>query len=210
VRSTAARAKRPAASTTAPAGDRRRFARRLLRNLALVAPAAVLAWLLVTPFLNLFLCRAAERLVRLGERPAVTRIALSRSQDALISRSDTRAHGRLPYGVRVTDVHFPLVLLVALFLATPGIPARERLGNLGYALLATLCFAVVDLFFWVKFVYATQLGDWSLAHYDAVARNGWGLGKHLLDLPVKLALPFALWALFYLRLVTGDTGSDPD
>jgi hypothetical protein len=186
----------PAATATV---DRRSFARRLARNLALGAPVAVLIWVLATPFLNLFLCRAAERLTRLGERPAVTRIALSQGREALIRRTDTRAQGRLPYPVRVTDVHFPLVLLAALFLATPAVPARERFANLGYALLVALCFAVVDLFFWVKFVYATQLGAWSAAHYGPFARNFWGLGKHLLDLPVKLALPFALWIAFYWR-----------
>ena len=49
----------------------------------------------------------------------------------------------------------------------------------------------------MKFVYATQLGSWSLANYGAVARNLYGMGKHLLDLPIKLALPLILWASFY-------------
>ena len=31
-----------------------------------------------------------------------------------------------------------------------------------------------------------------------------GLGKHVLDLPVKPTLPFALWAAFYLRQLTGE------
>ena len=39
-------------------------------------------------------------------------------------------------------------------------------------------------------------------HYGAIRRNFWGLGKHLLDLPMKLALPLALWVGFYYpRLV---------
>ena len=69
--------------------------------------------------------------------------------------------------------------------------------------------ALVDLFFWVKFAYATQLGAWSAAHYGPFARNFWGLGKHVLDLPVKLALPFALWAGFYLRQLTGELFQPP-
>jgi hypothetical protein len=186
------------------APHRGRWTLRLARNLAFTAPLAMVGWMLLSPFLSLFLSRAAERLTRLGERPAVTRIELSQGEDAIISRADTRAHGRLPYGVRVTDVHFPLVLLVAIFLATPDAPTGQRFANLGYALLITVCFEVIDLFFWVKFVYATQLGDWSLAHYGPFARNFWGLGKHVLDLPVKLALPFALWAAFYLRELGGE------
>ena len=185
-------------------GPRKSWAFRLARNLALTAPIAMLLWLLVSGFLSLFIAQAAERLTRIFERPAVTRIELSRGEDALITRADTRAHGRLPYRVRVTDIHFPLVLLIAIFLATPDVTARERFANLGYALVVMLCFEVIDLFFWVKFVYATQLGDWSAAHYGPFARNFWGLGKHVLDLPVKLALPFALWAAFYLRQLTGE------
>ena len=184
------------------------WALRLARNLVIAGIAAALAWMLVTPFYNLFLTKAAERLTRLGERPPVTRIELSQGQDGLISRADSRVRG-LPYALRVTDIHFPLVLLFALFLATPDVDRRERLEALGYALLITVCFDVVDLFFWVKFVYATQLGPWSLRHYGPLARNIWGFGKHLLDLPVKLALPFALWAAFYLRRLTGEPAVEP-
>lgn len=204
-RSRNAAAKPPGrATTTESRGSRRSWAFRLARNLALTAPIAMVLWLLVSAFLSLFLSQAAERLTRIFERPAVTRLELSRGEDALITRADTRAYGRLPYSVRVTDIHFPLVLLIAIFLATPDITARERFANLGYALVVMLCFEVIDLFFWVKFVYATQLGDWSAAHYGPFARNFWGLGKHILDLPVKLALPFALWAAFYLRQLTGE------
>jgi hypothetical protein len=206
------RRKDPAAGRAAGPGHRpsvdesgraRGWGLRLARNLLLTTPLAMALWLLVSPYLSLFLTKAAERLIRLGERPAATVIALSRGEDALITRGDTRAHGRLPYSVRVTDIHFPLVLLIAIFLATPDIPARERFANLGYALLVTICFQVIDLFFWVKFVYATQLGPWSVAHYGPVARNVWGLGKHVLDLPVKLALPFALWAALYMPQLSG-------
>lgn len=204
-KSAAARAPSRATAADADArGARKGWALRLARNLALTAPIAMLLWLMVSGFLSLFIAQAAERLTRIFERPAVTRIELSKGEDALITRADTRAHGRLPYRVRVTDIHFPLVLLIAIFLATPDITPRERFGNLGYALVATLCFEVIDLFFWVKFVYATQLGEWSAAHYGPFARNLWGLGKHVLDLPVKLALPFALWAAFYLRQLTGE------
>ena len=202
-RSTAAK---PAGRTTAAdsGGARKSWALRLARNLALTAPIAMLLWLMASGFLSLFIAQAAERLTRIFESPAVTRIELSKGEDALITRADTRAYGRLPYRVRVTDIHFPLVLLIAIFLATPDITARERFANLGYALVVMLCFEVIDLFFWVKFVYSTQLGQWSAAHYGPFARNFWGLGKHILDLPVKLALPFALWAAFYLRQLTGE------
>jgi hypothetical protein len=196
---------RPRRGEAAGAGRRRRsfaprsWGARFALATALWLPVAALSWSLATPFYNLFLVKAAERLTRITETPAVTRIALDRGHQAVISRTDTRAGGRLPYAMRATDLHFPLVLLVALFLAVPGVPWRRRLENLGLALLVAVTFHLLDLFFWVRFVYATQLGDWSLSRYGPFARNFWGLGKHLLDLPVKLALPLVLWASFYLR-----------
>jgi hypothetical protein len=198
---TARRAK--AAAREGSAGPRRTarpsWGRRFALGIALWTPLAAVVWMLATPYYNLFLVRAGERLTRLGERPAVTRIALDRGEQAVIARTDTRAGGRLPHAIRATDLHFPLVMLVALFLAVPDVPWSKRLENLAVALLVVVAVHVVTVFFWVKFVYATQLGDWSLARYGPFARNFWGLGKHVLDLPVKLALPLLLWCLFYLR-----------
>jgi hypothetical protein len=182
-----------------PRPARRSWAARFVFGLILWLPVSAFAWAGLTPFYNLFLVRAGERLSRLSERPAVTRIALDRGEQAVISRDDTRAGGRLPYPLRATDLHFPLLLLGGMFLAVPDVPWRQRLENLGLALLVAICSHVLDLFFWVKFVYATQLGEWSLARYSPFERNFWGLGKHVLDLPVKLALPLVLWCLFYLR-----------
>ena len=193
------------------APPRPRWGLRLVRNLALWAAPVALAWMAVTPYYNLFLAHAGERASRLTERPAVTRVDLSQRHEAVVSRTDTRAGGRLPYRLRLTDVHFPLVLLVALFLAVPDVSWRVRLANLGYALLVAALFHVLDVFFWVKFIYATQLGDWSLREHGGFARNFWGMGKHLLDLPVKLALPLLLWGWFYLgKLVGGSVFRRPD
>ena len=91
----------------------------------------------------------------------------------------------------MTDLHFHLVLLGALFLAVPGVPWRKRLENLGWAVLVTVFFDLFLCFFVVKCAYATKLGAWSLAHYGPFARNAYGLVQHLLDLPFKLGLPLA-------------------
>ncbi len=89
----------------------------------------------------------------------------------------------------------------------PRIRWRRRFENLGWAALISIVFNVVSLLFWVKFIYATQLGEWSAEHYDAWQVNFWGLGKHLLDLPFKLAMPLLLWAAFYLGELSGASGS---
>lgn len=186
---------RPAAPSAPAAGL---WVRRLVRNLALAIVPATLVWLLLTPIYNPFLTAATERLLHFGERPDVTRLHYL-DHFAQVVRLDYQAEKGYLYRIRVTDLHFHLILIFALFLAVPGIRAKRRWENLGWATLATIFFDLLLFFFFVKFVYATQLGEWSRAHYGVLGRNFWGLGKHLLDLPFKLALPLILWTGFYYR-----------
>jgi hypothetical protein len=172
----------------------------LLGVLLWIAPVT-LVWLLATPLYNRVLGRTTETLVRLTEWPAATRLHPKGVHDLLVTRADYRGGQGFLYTIRVTDIQFNLILVGALFLAVPGEPWRRRLAALGWALAATVGFHLLLLFCWVKFVYATQLGEWSLARYGAWGRNFWGLAKHTLDLPLKFALPLALWAGFYLDRV---------
>ena len=159
----------------------------------------VAVWVIVTPFYNRFLALAGERLTRAGEFPAVTRLHIDGTHDVLVTRSDLSGKQGFVYRFRITDLHFNLILTVALFLAVPALERRRRAENLGWALLISIVYHILLVFFFVKFVYSTQLGSWSNEHYGPVAQNLWGFGKHLLDLPFKLALPFILWAGFYVR-----------
>ena len=177
-----------------------------LRNVLLWLIPAWVVWVLFTPFYNRFLLAGAQNLLHLTEYPSATQLLRQGTDDAVIARLEPPS-GRLRNGFRVTDVHFHLVLLAALFLAVPRVPWRERLAHLGWALLITIFFDVFLVFCKVKAAYATELGAWSLEHYGPVARNAFGLLHHLLDLPFKLALPFALWAAFYLPLLTGPEAS---
>lgn len=187
----------PAAPVSAEA--RRGWIRSLIvRTLLWLLPVAAV-WILLTPSYNLFLRVGGENLARLVESPDVTRLDPRDEHYVMISRLDFPAARETVAQLRLTDVHFPVVLLTALFLAVPGVPWKQRLSNLGVALLFLAVFHLVLILFRIQFTYATQLGEWSLERYGAFARNFWGLGKHVLDLPVKLALPFLLWAGFYLE-----------
>ena len=179
----------------------RRF---LLAAVLWLLPVAAV-WHLATPVYNAFLTESAENLVRLTERPRVTRLLVHDDHHLVITRTDVPSPRGWLHSVRTTDVHFPLVMLGALFLGVPGVPWRRRLENLGWAALISVFFHIVSLFFWIKFVYATQLGEWSAAHYGTLQTNFWGLGKHLLDLPFKLAMPLLLWSAFYLRQLLPDS-----
>jgi hypothetical protein len=174
---------------------------RLARNLLLWLVPVTIVWILVTPVYNQFLITAGENLLHLLESPDVTDLVAHETHHALVLRRDFPADHSRVYSIRVTDLHFHLILLGVLFLAVPGVPLRERLGNLGWALLISVFFHLALIFFWVKFAYATQLGSWSLEHYSHAQRELLGIAKHVLDLPIKLALPLVLWAFFYLKLL---------
>ena len=156
-------------------------------------------WAMLTPFYNSFLTVSAENLVRLTESPRATRLLKHDKHHFVVTRTDVPTTRSRFGSVRTTDVHFPLVMLGAFFLAVPGIAWRKRLENLGWATLISIFFHIVSLLFWVQFIYATQNDSWSAENYATWQMNFWGLGKHLLDLPFKFAMPLLLWTAFYLR-----------
>jgi hypothetical protein len=170
----------------------------LVRNTLLWLVPVTILWVLATPVYNRQLLRTAGGILHLIERPVVTDLLPKGNDDAYIVRRDFPPARALVYPFRVSDLHFHLILLAALFLGVPGIPWRDRLGNLAIATVITVGYDILLVIFYVKFAYANQLGAWSLANYGALARNFYGLGKHLLDLPFKLALPLLLWSVFYL------------
>ena len=187
-------AQRPRAAT-----DRRRWANRFVIGILLWLIPAAAAWLALTSLYNPFLTKAAENLVRLTESPSVTRLLVKPPHHFVITRTDVPSAKGWLSSVRVTDTHFPLIMMLAFFLAVPGIPWKRKLENLAWACLILVFFHIFSLFLWVKFVYATQLGDFSAQNYSAFKQNFWGLAKHLADLPFKLGMPLMLWAAFYIR-----------
>lgn len=179
----------------------RNWTLRLVRNLLLWLIPVAIVWAVLTPFYNRFLIAATENLLHLVESPDVTSLLPRDSHYLVITRSDLKAKGLL-YSIRVTDTHFPVLLTMLLFLAVPGEKLAKKLSGLGWALLLSSFFHLLSLFFYVKFAYATQLGSWSTANYSSFAQNFFGLGKHLLDIPFKLALPFILWIAFHFDLIS--------
>ncbi|HXO21082.1 MAG TPA: hypothetical protein VOA87_14300, partial [Thermoanaerobaculia bacterium] len=131
-----------AAARREPDAERRRdWLPRFVRNVLLLLIPAWALWALLTPFYNRFLLQSSQNLLHLTERPAATQFVRQGADDALISRRDLPpAKSMLARGIRVTDLHFHLVLLGALFLAVPGVPWRRRLENVAWALLIAVFF----------------------------------------------------------------------
>lgn len=180
-----------------------RLAPKLLKGAVLWFLPAVVVWFLITPYYNMFLIGGTETLVRATEDPSVTRLAPKETHYAVITRTDQPASKGAMGSFRVTDIHFPFLLLWALFMAVPKVPLKRRLEAVGWASLLLIFFHLGDAFLWVKFIYATQLGQWSAEHYSSFRQNFWGLSKHVADLPVKFGLPLALWVAFFYRQLTG-------
>ena len=172
---------------------------KLVRNFLLWLLPAFLVWSAFTPSYNRFLTEATENLVQLTESPNHTTLRSYEKHHFLIYRNDLKGQtstGHV-YSVRITDTHFPVVLVLALFLAVPGVRLSKKLRALGWSFLILVFFHLLSLLFWVKFAYATQLGAWSGQNYTVFGQNFWGLGKHLLDLPFKFAMPLILWCAFF-------------
>ncbi len=193
-------AREDAAKAKAPVVSRRDFARVFTGRFLFWLPAVVVVWFFLTPVYNFLLIRTTEVLLHVAESPDATRLTPYTKHRVVVTRSDASPE-RVQTNVKVTDVHFPLILLGTLFLAVPGKPFSRRLAFLGAALLIAAGFHLLTLFCEVKSFYANGLGEWSTARYGVFGRNFWGLSKHLLNIPVKLALPFVLWAAFYVRLL---------
>jgi hypothetical protein len=151
------------------------------------------AWFLFRDAYEGAVAPAAEFLIRLAERPAVTRLEAP-GKEFLVNRTDFPPGAPHP-GLPSPDLHFNFVLLAAFFALHPHPWRGDRLVRLLIALVCLYLVHVVFLVFQVQSVYATSLGDWSAAHYGKAARNFWAAGFHFYQIAGRFAAPFAIWWL---------------
>lgn len=160
--------------------------RALLRGAAGFAVGLAL-WIALSPPYERAVAGVAETVLRLAERPAVTRLTARRGE-FVVDRSDFPPAAPRP-GLPSADLHFNFVILAALLAALP--PARVSRALLAFGLL--FCVHVVALSFQVESLYATRLGAWSEANYGAFARNAWAAAFHVYQIAGRFAAPFAIW-----------------
>jgi hypothetical protein len=170
------------------------FDSRAVIRLLLGFLVALGVWFLFAPAYERAVAPAAEFLIRLGERPGVTRLEAP-GGEFLVNRADFPPGAPHP-GLPAPDLHFNFVLLVAFFALSPRPWRGGRVARLLLALFCLYLIHVVFLVFQVQSVYATSLGAWSAAHYSAVARNFWAAGFHFYQIAGRFAAPFALWWFF--------------
>ena len=171
--------------------------RNLWSSLAKGAAGFLLAllfwWSLSTPYARL-LSSLSEPLIRIAERPPVTRL-IANGTELTIDRDDFPRASPRP-SLLLMDITANIILLTTLS-AVNRRPLSDR--NAAGFLLASLTLVVVHVaavVMNVESIYALRLGPWSAVHYGSVARNFWGAGAHFYSLVGVFGAAFALWWLF--------------
>ena len=134
------------------------------------------------------LARTAEAVLRVFERPAVTRLEAIEGE-IRVDRTDLPPASPRP-GLPASDIHFNFVVLAALLASTP---ATARPGRVAAAAAILFAVHVLALACQVESLYATRMGAWSEVHYGVFARNAWAAAFHFYQIAGRFAAPFAIW-----------------
>ncbi len=177
-----------------PAGPRLRLDGRAAARMAAGFAVGLAIWLAFAAPYERTLASAAGFLLRLFEGPAVTTLSAP-GGEIRVDRADFPPASPRP-GLPADDLHFNFVLLVALFALAPHPLEPKRFARFWIAAAGLWVIHVLALIFQVEALYATRLGEWSQAHYGAVARNVWAGGFHFYQIAGRFAAPFALWLGF--------------
>jgi hypothetical protein len=160
----------------------------------------VLWWSLSIPYARL-LAASSESLIRIAERPPVTRL-IADGTELTIDRDDFPRSSPRP-NLLLMDLTSNIILLTTLF-AVNRRPLSDR--NIARFLLAGIALIMVHLAAVVanvQSIYALRLGPWSARNYGPFARNFWGASAHFYSIAGVFAAAFALWWL--LRPSPGGT-----
>ena len=142
------------------------------------------------------LAAATETALRAVERPAVTFLTWE-SDTVQIRRSDFSSRSQLPV-FRPASVCGNAVLLLALYLSTPGAGTRQGLARGALALFVLFLTHVLHFALAIETIYATQLGAWSVYAYERWQREIVASGRYFFDIALKYALPFVVWGVFVM------------
>jgi hypothetical protein len=172
-------------------------ARRLLLRVPLAAAAALAIWFLGgSEVYGRALAWATETALRLFERPPVTFLTWD-SGTVQIRRTDFSSRSQIPV-FRPASVCGNTVLLLALYLSTPGAGTRQGLLRGALALFVLFLTHIVHFALAIETIYATQLGAWSVYAYERWQREIVASGRYFFDIALKYAIPFVVWGIFVL------------
>jgi len=170
-----------------------------LRRLPVALMAGVMLWLLLRPAVDIAVAGLAQTLIRAFEHPRVTRLVVD-DHRIQVHRSDFRSGSGIPT-VSLAENNFNLIVLLTLCLALPRPFSRRQLERLFMGCCVLYLTQTLNLVFHIKTLYATGLGEWSRQFYSDFARDVFGFGRYLTDLPGRFSFPFVIWLGFNWDLV---------
>ena len=110
----------------------------------------------------------------------------------MIDRADFPSTSDRP-SLPADDLTFDVILFLALAATTPGLFRDRAVRGTLVSLVILFGLHVLALVAGVQGLYATRLGEWSAAHYGAVARNLWATAAHFWRFVGCYAAAFLLW-----------------
>jgi hypothetical protein len=150
-------------------------------------------WALSFPYARL-LAFVSEPLIRIAERPPVTRV-IADGTELTIDRADFPRASPRP-GLLLMDLTANFIVLTTLFAVNRRPLSDRNVAGLLLAASVLVAVHVAAVVVNVQSIYALRLGPWSDRNYGPVARNVWGAGAHFYSLIGAFGSSFALWWLF--------------
>ena len=152
-------------------------------------------WVFLSPPYNRVIAAAAEKTLRIFERPPVTQLRPAEDNYVTVDRRDFDPRSKRP-GIALHDLTFNVILLTALFAASRRPFSDRNIGGFFAAAAILALTHILGLTIEVMSIYVAKLGMWSTVHYSNVERNVWGVANHFYRLVLMYAIAFALWWLF--------------
>ena len=153
-------------------------------------------WALLTPVYDRFIAAAAEKTLRVFERPAVTQLRPQDDGYTTVDREDFDKRSKQRPAIPIKDLTFNIALLTALFAASRRTFSDRNMGGFVLAIVFLALTHVLGTVFEVMSIYVAKLGMWSTVHYSSLERNVWGVLNHFYRLVLMYAIAFALWWVF--------------
>jgi hypothetical protein len=168
--------------------------RRLLLRLPLAAAGAIALWLAGGADLYAsFVTSVTETSIRLFERPRVTFLTFDKGI-VTIHRSDFSSEEDSPT-VDPSKITGNAVILLALLWGASGFGRRIGFWGAVAGLAFLFTTHIVHLVLTIETLYATQLGEWSVANYPRWERETLGTIRYLFDILLIYAFPFVIWGV---------------
>jgi hypothetical protein len=149
-------------------------------------------WVFLSPLYDRFIAASAEKVLRVFEKPPVTRLQPAADNYVTVDRTDFDRRSKRP-AISIRDLTFNIVLLVALFAASKRMFSDRNMAGFAGAVVLLALTHVLGTVAEVMSIYVAKLGPWSTVHYTAFDRNLWGVLNHFYRLLFMYAIAFALW-----------------